>query len=161
MGPHPPIHSLKRVVLPKPAGAETRVSMLPRLSSSRPVSRGRATIPERAGGMYNLVFKSTFITELPTLSHAALSHYSPITRQYGTRNNADNKRSKNPPRQRNNHKIKKKTHGVPLCPFANLRARCGIQFMLTHTARLPRVAAGQPAWPGRCRRTAQSPSRTA
>ena len=50
--PQPATHSLTRVVLPKPAGAETRVSLLPaaRPSFSRSTSRGRGTTLRRNGG---------------------------------------------------------------------------------------------------------------
>ena len=56
--PQPATHSLSRVVLPKPAGAETRVSLRCSPASSRPIRRGRGTHSDRAGGIYSLVLKS-------------------------------------------------------------------------------------------------------
>ncbi len=52
-GQQPATHSLIRVVLPKPAGAETRVSLVPaaRPSFSRSTSVGRRTTLRREGGM--------------------------------------------------------------------------------------------------------------
>src|SRR3990172_9512081 len=53
------IHSLSRVVLPKPAGAEMRVNLRPkeRPSFNRSIRRGRRTIFGRGGGIYNFVAK--------------------------------------------------------------------------------------------------------
>ena len=56
--PQPATHSLSRVVLPKPAGAETRVSLRCSPASSRSIRRGRGTHSDRAGGVYSLVLKS-------------------------------------------------------------------------------------------------------
>jgi len=55
----PAIHSLTRVVLPKPAGAEMRVNLRPkeRPSFKRSIRRGRRTIFGRGGGIYNFVAK--------------------------------------------------------------------------------------------------------
>jgi hypothetical protein len=45
------------VVLPKPAGAEMRVSLRCRPSFNRSIKRGRGTMPGRGGGIYSLVAK--------------------------------------------------------------------------------------------------------
>ena len=44
-------HALKRVVLPKPAGAEMRVNLRCRPSFSRSIKRGRSTTLGRGGGI--------------------------------------------------------------------------------------------------------------
>ena len=49
--PHPATHSLTSVVLPKPAGAEIRVSLPCRPSFSRSTRRGRRTTLGRGGGI--------------------------------------------------------------------------------------------------------------
>src|SRR5579863_1050503 len=48
-------HSLSSVVLPNPAGAETRTSLDAAPRSSRSLSRGRGTRPRRDPGTYNFV----------------------------------------------------------------------------------------------------------
>ena len=50
-------HSLTRVVLPKPAGAETRVSLRGKLEFRRSVRRRRWTSRGRGGGMKTLVVR--------------------------------------------------------------------------------------------------------
>src|SRR5204863_1445399 len=54
----PATHSPTSVVLPKPAGAQTRVSRRRRPASSRASRRGRGTAPGRGGGRYSLVIKT-------------------------------------------------------------------------------------------------------
>src|SRR5207253_5801985 len=53
----PATHSLRSVVLPKPAGAESRVSLRCRPSFSRAIRRGRRTTFGRGGGIYSFVAK--------------------------------------------------------------------------------------------------------
>src|SRR4030066_2047311 len=50
-------HSLTSVVLPKPAGAEMRVSLQCMPSFNRLIRRGRWTILGRGGGIYSFVAK--------------------------------------------------------------------------------------------------------
>src|SRR5829696_3637130 len=52
---HLPNHSLRRVVLPKPAGAETSVNLRPGPRSSLSVNRGRGTRLERSWDGRSLV----------------------------------------------------------------------------------------------------------
>ena len=56
----PATHSLTSVVLPKPAGAEIRVSFRCRPSFSRSIRRGRRTTLGRGGGIYSLVARIVF-----------------------------------------------------------------------------------------------------
>src|SRR5690242_15862244 len=52
--PHPAIHALDRVVFPKPAGADIRVSLRWSPAFSRAIRRGRTTTFGR-GGIYSFV----------------------------------------------------------------------------------------------------------
>jgi hypothetical protein len=56
--PIPVTLSLSSVVLPYPAGAETRVSLLSSPSINRSISLGRTTSPDRLDGICSFVFKS-------------------------------------------------------------------------------------------------------
>src|SRR5438876_11384492 len=51
-------HSLRSVVLPKPAGAEIRVSLRCSPSFNRAIRRGRRTTFVRGGGIYSFVANS-------------------------------------------------------------------------------------------------------
>jgi hypothetical protein len=53
-----PAHSLSSAVFPKPAGAETRVSLRERLAFNRPISRGLCTIAALDLGILSLVFNN-------------------------------------------------------------------------------------------------------
>jgi len=56
-----PTHSLSRVVLPKPACAETSVSARSSPVSNSSIKRGRETNSGRMGGTWSFVFNSAMV----------------------------------------------------------------------------------------------------
>ena len=61
------IHSLMRVVFPKPAGAETKVSLPLNPAFSLSIKCRRETSSGRTGGMYSFVVSSAVVTKLPRI----------------------------------------------------------------------------------------------
>ena len=55
-----PSHSVMSVVLPKPAGAETRINFASAAPARRACNRGRATRLRRGDGMWSFVSTSGF-----------------------------------------------------------------------------------------------------
>ena len=77
--PQPATHPLSSVVLPKPAGAEIRVSLRWMPAFSRSIRRGRGTSSGRTGGIWSLVCKSgvdtCFAPGVPQVTLRRLYHW--------------------------------------------------------------------------------------